>query len=57
MGEATTDLACARCGEALDPDVPVWVELTTGVLRITPLRDFDDAFPPARAWHPGCLEG
>ena len=48
---------CALCGEPLSRDDPVWVELTNGALRITPLRDLDDAFPPVRAWHSRCFAG
>ena len=56
MEETTTDQVCARCGELLNPDEPVWVERASGVLRITPLRDFDEPLPPVRAWHSRCLD-
>jgi len=49
-------IACAACGEAIDPQVPVVIETRDGTLRVAALASLDrhELASAARVWHAAC---
>jgi hypothetical protein len=50
-----TEVRCESCGEVLSKDAPVWVELSSGNLRIAVLNELDELASFTGAWHVRCL--